>query len=1467
MSLGVLNNLPALYAENNLNNSNNSLNTVLQQLSSGSKINSGADDAAGLSLVDGLQANQTALTQSVTNAKEGVGFLQVADGALSQVTSLLNRAVTLATEASNGTLNSSQDTAANQEYQSILSEISNIGSTTTYNAEQVFNSRTAIYTGDSTTAGSSIDDLNIRTLSSSSVGDSSGVMAYSNGMNNVFLNLSTSTQNAQATDTLNQSGTTTINLNYLVKAGQSETTASTSVTVGAGSVNPATGGTYANTANGLIAAINDAGLGLTASFTTQAQAGVQGGGNETGIQISGGLVSLGMDPNSVSTGGVVNMSGTAANQLLTQGQSITLQTGNAAAVTVAITSNIDSLATLASAINTQDTAVNATVFTNGDGTQSLSIMNKNAGAGALTINVASASATPINLAFTQGATGAAGGFATGSLGFGGPVTSSANEVVAGNIVMSNNATPGAGAITFVMGTSPASGTIAGTLSGSTFTVNGDTLGNLATALANQLGVSTTVGSSGISMTSVNSGTTLEAGTDNLTATPALAQTSNVSGVGASVGTDGSTTILMNGGPGFTAAGADAMAGSIVLTNGNATTPGTATTFTMGAGQAGIGTANVTTGARTVAGLLATINADTGTTNISAAQVNGSIVLSSTVVGTTIAVASGAANNTLIDVLAADPLTGTYNAPTASVAGASTGATVGTGVTEINSNPLSPTGNDTLAGSIIINNGTTAYTFGMAGSGIVTGGNSYLVAGDTLTALAADITTQDATTGISAAVNTEGNGLTFASTVTGESISVNATGLTDVSTMAFTTPASGSTPQYQTGVLDLTDTGRLPGSGGASTGTLIGTLTLTNNGITDTFVMGGSSQTLAADGGTITVNGSTLGSLISAVNAESQRTGSNIDVTASQDGATGGMFVQSTASGSTDMSATMTGMTDTLTEASTNGTNGAAGLPLTAANVVFTNSAGATNAATDMLAPTTTIGLTNTSAGAVVYGAGALTTSGQAGATAGEVEFIVGAGVNDANDIYTGSTAADETVGGLAAAINAASITYGLDLTATVGASGLTVTSTDNTSTLTLDATAGHGLYEGFYVAQSAQTGGAGPTGPTFASATVGTSGAVGATNSLSGSIVLNNNGGTAQTFVMGAAANVNGATITTAGYTLQDLVTAINGDVGTLGLNASVANGALALQSTTSGVDTIVVGTGANNTLADTVTAITSANSTGAPGSKSTATLNLAGGLTTAESGDTITGSITLTGATGTEVFTMGGASSTGTIAVGNSSGGETLGALAAAITNSGIGISATVTSAGLSLAGATDNATAITGTPDTLRDTTTTAALTYTPTGAYNIGISNSTGANSLYDSSSGQSLNGTNANFVADVHGSSGVATISYSDGAGVSLSATDLSNQTDAQVALTNLNAAITDVAAQDGYIGAQINTLNAVGQVLSTQQENVQAAQNAVQATDYASATSNMSKYEILSQTGIAALAQANSGQRDVLKLLQ
>jgi flagellin len=173
MSLGVLNNIAAIYSQNNLNQTQNSLQNTLTQLSSGSRINSGADDAAGLALADGLHANVAALTQSAQNATAGVGLLQTADGALSQVTNLLNRAVTLATEAANGTLNSSQVSSANQEYQNILTEIGNIGSTTNYNGNSVFtNTAKTVFVSDGTASGATSFSETVGALSASSVGTS-----------------------------------------------------------------------------------------------------------------------------------------------------------------------------------------------------------------------------------------------------------------------------------------------------------------------------------------------------------------------------------------------------------------------------------------------------------------------------------------------------------------------------------------------------------------------------------------------------------------------------------------------------------------------------------------------------------------------------------------------------------------------------------------------------------------------------------------------------------------------------------------------------------------------------------------------------------------------------------------------------------------------------------------------------------------------------------------------------------------------------------------------------------------------------------------------------------------------------------------------------------------------------------------------------------------------------------------------
>lgn len=157
MSLGVLNNISSLSAQNQLSMTNASLQKTLYRLSSGSKLNSGADDAAGLSIANGLAANITALTQSSANATNGVGKLQVGDGSLSQITTLLNRAVTLATESANDTVTAGQRTALNTEFASIKTEIDNIGKQTTYNGSAVFAGGSANYAeagvGSGTAAG------------------------------------------------------------------------------------------------------------------------------------------------------------------------------------------------------------------------------------------------------------------------------------------------------------------------------------------------------------------------------------------------------------------------------------------------------------------------------------------------------------------------------------------------------------------------------------------------------------------------------------------------------------------------------------------------------------------------------------------------------------------------------------------------------------------------------------------------------------------------------------------------------------------------------------------------------------------------------------------------------------------------------------------------------------------------------------------------------------------------------------------------------------------------------------------------------------------------------------------------------------------------------------------------------------------------------------------------------------------
>ena len=99
------------------------------------------------------------------------------------------------------------------------------------------------------------------------------------------------------------------------------------------------------------------------------------------------------------------------------------------------------------------------------------------------------------------------------------------------------------------------------------------------------------------------------------------------------------------------------------------------------------------------------------------------------------------------------------------------------------------------------------------------------------------------------------------------------------------------------------------------------------------------------------------------------------------------------------------------------------------------------------------------------------------------------------------------------------------------------------------------------------------------------------------------------------------------------------------------------------------------------------------------------------------------------------------------------------------------------------------------------------------------------------------------------------------------TALDTAADSASILYKLTAAVGDVAFQRGSIGASINQISSAQSVASNEQTNLTAAENNIRATDYGQAASDLSKYQVLSQTGISALAQANSVQQEVLKLLQ
>jgi flagellin len=138
VALTVNTNVAAMNAYRNLSVTNDAMNQSMQRLSSGSRINSAADDAAGLAISEGLKSQIGGLTVAVRNTQDGISVAQTAEGALNESTAILQRMRDLAVQSANGGSNDqTAQSAANQEFTQLQSELDRIQKTTSFGGQKL----------------------------------------------------------------------------------------------------------------------------------------------------------------------------------------------------------------------------------------------------------------------------------------------------------------------------------------------------------------------------------------------------------------------------------------------------------------------------------------------------------------------------------------------------------------------------------------------------------------------------------------------------------------------------------------------------------------------------------------------------------------------------------------------------------------------------------------------------------------------------------------------------------------------------------------------------------------------------------------------------------------------------------------------------------------------------------------------------------------------------------------------------------------------------------------------------------------------------------------------------------------------------------------------------------------------------------------------------------------------------------
>ena len=331
MAQVISTNIASLNAQRNLNKSQSALSTSLQRLSSGMRINSAKDDAAGLAISERFTAQIRGLGQAVRNSNDGISLAQTAEGSLGEVTNNLQRIRELSVQSANATNSSSDRAAMQQEVSQLVSEIDRVAGQTNFNGVKLLDGS---FTSQAFQVGANVGE----TISLSSIIDATkGGLGLDNG---------TATVAGSAVTTALASGDLTINghnvgavatvtakaMATAIHAADSSVTATghTSANTGAFSV---TGSSATDTYTLTVAGVNitgtDAGSGITAAMLDTAAGtaaaaltaagvtttGTFAGGDKTFIDADGDNLVISQATTGGATGGVASGTGTTKGSI------------------------------------------------------------------------------------------------------------------------------------------------------------------------------------------------------------------------------------------------------------------------------------------------------------------------------------------------------------------------------------------------------------------------------------------------------------------------------------------------------------------------------------------------------------------------------------------------------------------------------------------------------------------------------------------------------------------------------------------------------------------------------------------------------------------------------------------------------------------------------------------------------------------------------------------------------------------------------------------------------------------------------------------------------------------------------------------------------------------------------------------------------------------------------------------------